>query len=231
MFIFSRCTIILLGLVASAGIVGATDSALLVPDSGDPALARARAGLQHLNQTVQTLGNHTIEEIVPTAKAGKGPLSVPRWGLSESINQPSPVEAILSRSPERFAGKFQWPKCAAKAARVDHTTNDAGTWYSDTYDYGCIQIGITGNRAYAPGLVPPNDAGSDDCSAEARQARPLAANAEGDSNGRFELNLSLNGLPYSIEGSCSKDALGFCKSRAAQCGIVDRLILLGDQPL
>ncbi len=216
----SRCVIVLVAVAAIAGSGRAADNnPLLIPDWNDASLARARASFDRSGQAGAP------------QEQDDGRLSLPRWGLGKVIDRPTAEERAVSRSEGSLSSKLQWPKCASKVTATKHAVNAEGTWYSDSYDYGCVQIAITGSRAYAPGLSrPESKANVDDCSTSARRAPPLSTREEGDTRGRFELNLSLNGLPYSIEGSCSKGALELCRSRAAQCAIVDRLVFLGGRP-
>jgi hypothetical protein len=68
----------------------------------------------------------------------------------------------------------------------------------------------------------------DDCSPEAQSAS--TPQIGGDAENRFELQLSLNRIPYTIVGRCAGAAQNFCQSRAAQCSLIGQLILLGGTP-
>src|SRR5262249_34852088 len=120
--------------------------------------------------------------------------------------------------------KLRWPDCAAASPQVDHVRDETGSWYTDTYNFGCLFLVVTGDRAFNPNLkIPSATPKAPDCEAGLRtQSAPV-----GDREGRFEVQVLLNRVPYTITGQCLEEARDFCSDRSAQCGLVDRLIFLG----
>jgi hypothetical protein len=199
----------------------AAERGLLEPDWNDPNVARARKNLEAAPRTLAPQS---------TAREAEIPLSLPRWGFGKRIDSPNSQERALSRSAAPTGAPVALPKCAAKTPKTSHVRDKTGVWYSDQYDFGCLIISFSGDRAFNPDLkFPTGLTVPDDCSEEARAAPP-ADDSEGDAQGRFELQLSLNRLPYTLSGSCLQGAEAFCRNRAAQCALVGRLILLGGNP-
>jgi hypothetical protein len=204
----------------------AAERGLLAPDWNDPSLSRAR---KNLEAAPRSLAPHTLAPR-STAREGEIPLSLPRWGLGQRIDNLNSAERALSRSAVSIGAPVAWPKCAARTPKTEYVRDKTGVWYSDQYNFGCIIISISGDRAFNPDLkFPTGLTVPDDCSEEARAAPPVD-DSEGDAHGRFELQLSLNRLPYTLSGSCLQGAEAFCRNRAAQCALVGRLILLEGSP-
>jgi hypothetical protein len=197
----------------------AAERGLLDPDWNDPGVARARNNLQLAPRS-----------IAPPTAAGEVPLSLPRWGFGQKIDSHTSEERTLARAAPPTAVPA-WPNCATKTPKTSRGRDKTGVWYSDDYDFGCIIITVSGDRAFSPDLKFPSGlTATDDCSEQARAAPPPADDSESDNRGRFELQISLNRLPYTIVGRCLEGAEAFCRSRAAQCTLVGRLIFLGGSP-
>jgi hypothetical protein len=217
------CTTCFTGLVAQFHGLAA-ERALLEPEWNDPVIARARNNPQLAPPPApQTL-----------AGEGQAPLSLPRWGFAKKIDDLTSEERARSRTTLSAAvassAVVGWPKCATKTAKTEHVRDKTGVWYSDHYNFGCLIISVSGDRAFNPDLkLPTSAAAADDCSDRARSASSVD-DAESDARGRFELQISLNRLPYTIAGRCSKAAEAFCRNRAAQCALVTRLIFLEGNP-
>ena len=166
----------------------------------------------------------------PTADLNRDaaiPLTLPRWGMSNRIDRASTDEQSRARSALPSASIPGWPSCAKPTADPKPLTDRSGFWYTDTYDYGCVVISISGDRAADPNQsFPAGMSVPDEC------ADPNAPDTPetDDTRGRFELQLSLNRIPYTIEGNCSKEAEAFCRNRAGRCALVGRLILRGGSP-
>jgi len=195
-------------------VLAADSRALLDPDWNDPGVAKARNALE------RAAGPSGL------VKDAEAPLSLPRWGLSSRIDRPTSDEQSLARTALPSASLPAWPSCAKPAADPTPVTDPSGRglWYTDTYDYGCVVISISGDRSAKPdqsfpaGVTPP-----DECTDQ-------SASTESDTRGRFDMQLSLNRIPYEIVGRCTDEAEAFCRSRAARCALVERLILRGGRP-
>jgi hypothetical protein len=195
----------------------AADRALLDPDWNDPGVAKARSALE------------SARAARPSADANRDaniPLSLPRWGLGNRMDRPTPDEQSRARAALPSGNVPAWPSCAKATADPKPLTDKSGLWYTDTYDYGCVVISISGDRAANPDQsFPAGISLPDECS------DPNAVDStETDTRGRFELQLSLNRIPYTIEGQCSEEAELFCRTRAGRCALVGRLILRGGSP-
>jgi hypothetical protein len=154
------------------------------------------------------------------------PLSLPRWGLSNRIDQPTSDEISRSRAARLSGSIPAWPSCAKPTADPKPVTDGSGLWYTDTYDYGCVVISISGDRSAKPDQSFPTGVTlPDECSDQSG-----VDSAETDTRGRFDMQLSLNRIPYEIVGRCSDEAETFCRNRAARCALVGRLILRGGSP-
>jgi hypothetical protein len=200
----------------------AAERGLLEPDWNDPSVARAR-----INPQTGALRSQAARS---SDRAGEAPLSLPRWGFGKTLDNPNAEERLVSRTAAPAGPVPGWPKCAAKTPKTEHIRDQSGIWYTDHYDFGCLVISVSGDRAFNPDLkFPAGLAAADDCSAAARAA-PRADNGEGDARDRFELLISLNRLPYTIVGRCSQGAEAFCRNRAAQCSLVGRLLFLEGSP-
>jgi hypothetical protein len=201
----------------------AAERGLLDPDWNDPVVARARNNL--------LLAPRSIAPPTSANREGEAPLSLPRWGFGQKIDSHTPEERALARTVQPTATLPAWPTCANKPPKTGHVRDKTGVWYSDDYDFGCIILTVSGDRAFSPELrFPSGLKATDDCSEQARSAPPPADDSESDNRGRFELQISLNRVPYTIVGRCLEGAEAFCGNRAAQCMLVGRLIFLGGAP-
>jgi hypothetical protein len=200
----------------------AAERGLLEPDWSDPAVARARINPQ--------TGALRAQAARSSSRTGEAPLSLPRWGFGKTLDSLSTEERVVARTATPAGPVAGWPKCAAKTPKTEHIRDQSGVWYTDHYDFGCLVISVSGDRAFNPDVnFPAGLAAADDCSAAAHSA-PRTDNGEGDARDRFELLISLNRLPYSIVGRCSQGAEAFCRNRAGQCALVGRLIFLEGGP-
>jgi len=189
----------------------AAERNLLDPDWNDPAVAKARSAIESAGR----------------ARTGADErLSLPRWGMGNRIDRPTPDEQSRARMALPSGSIPAWPACAKPSADPQPLTDKSGLWYRDSYDYGCVVISISGDRTAKPDQNFPDGAMlPDECS-----DRSAADTTEDDTRGRFEMQLSLNRIPYEIVGHCSDEAEDFCRNRAARCALVGRLILRGGSP-
>jgi hypothetical protein len=195
----------------------AAERVLLDPDWSNPEVARARTALE---------SQRSARSSPDVSRDAEIPLSLPRWGLSNRIDQPTSDEQSLSRAGLLSGSIPAWPSCAKLTATPEAVTDRSGVWYVDNYDYGCVRIAIKGDRAIPPGQpFRSNVRLPDECSDQSG-----LDSTETDTRGRFDMSLSLNGIAYDIEGHCSDEAEAFCRSRAARCSLVGRLILRGGSP-
>jgi hypothetical protein len=220
------CTTCFTGLVAQFHGLAA-ERALLEPEWNDPVIARARNNPQLAPPPApQTL-----------AGEAQAPLSLPRWGFAKKVDDLTSEERARSRTTLSAAvassAVVGWPKCATKTAKTEHVRDKTGIWFTDHYNFGCLVISVSGDRAFSPALKLPTAAAAapaaDDCSNPGGAASSVD-DAESDTRGRFELEISLSNLPYTITGRCAEGAEAFCRNRTAQCALVTRLIFLGGNP-
>jgi hypothetical protein len=204
-----------LALVLSPGL--AAERVLLDPDWSSPDVARAQKALE-----AQRAANASPD----VRRDAELPLSLPRWGLSSRIDRPTSDEQSRARAGLLSGSIPAWPSCAKPAADPKPVTDGSGLWYTDTYDYGCVVISISGDRSAKSDQQFPTDVSPpDECSDQS------GLDSTGtDTRGRFDMQLSLNRIPYEIVGRCSDEAESFCRNRAARCALVGRLILRGGNP-
>jgi len=193
----------------------AAERTLLDPDWNDPGVAKAKSGLE----TGRAARSNALKD-------GDTQLSLPRWGLGTRMDRPTPDEQSRARSALPSGNVPGWPACAKASADPSALTDKSGLWYTDTYDYGCVVISVSGDRAANPDQsFPAGLSLPDEC------ANPTGVDsAESDTRGRFEMQLSLNRIPYTIEGTCSEEGESFCRNRAGRCALVGRLVLRGGNP-
>lgn len=191
----------------------AAERVLLDPDWSSPDVASARKALES-------------QRAANASRDAELPLSLPRWGLSSRIDQPTSDEQSRARAGLLSGSIPAWPSCAKPAADPKPVTDASGLWYTDTYDYGCVVISISGDRSAKSDQQFPRDVSlPDECSDQSG-----LDSTETDTRGRFDMQLSLNRIPYEIVGRCSDEAESFCRNRAARCALVGRLILRGGSP-
>ncbi|MGR9438395.1 hypothetical protein ACU8V1_25785 (plasmid) [Rhizobium leguminosarum] len=195
----------------------AAERVLLNPDWNEPGLAKAQTALESLR---------TARTSPDVSRDAEVPLSLPRWGLSNRIDRPTSEERSLSRAAPLSGSIPAWPSCAKVSAAPEPVTDGSGLWYTDTYDYGCVVISISGDRsAKTDQSFPAEVTLPDECADQSG-----VDSIETDTRGRFDMELSLNRIPYEIAGRCTDEAEAFCRSRAARCALVGRLILRGGSP-
>jgi hypothetical protein len=194
--------------------VQAGERALLEPDWADPRLVQPRAAFERRARPRETTGERA--------------LSLPHWGFAQKIAHPDADERSRSLAPAAAAAASPFPSCAAEPPKVQTVRDETGSWYTDSYDYGCLNISVSGDRNFDRALKPPVPEGAavtPDCPAQPQQVSP-AEEEDSDTKGSFELQITLNNLPYTISGQCFEGAEGFCRDRVAQCALVDRLIFM-----
>jgi hypothetical protein len=196
------------------------DRMLLDPDWDDPGLTKARTAMESARAARPSAS-------ADAARDADVSLSLPRWGLANRIDRPTADEQSRARRDDLPSGSISgWPSCAKPSADLKPLTDKTGLWYSDTYDFGCVVISISGDRSAKPDMnFPDGAAPPDECSDQS-----AVDSNETDTRGRFDMQFSLNRIPYEIVGRCSDEAEIFCRSRAARCALVGRLILRGGSP-
>ena len=195
-------------------VLAADSRTLLDPDWNDPGVAKARNALERAARP---------RDLTTDAEV---PLSLPRWGLGSRIDRPTSDEQSRARIALPSASIPAWPSCAKLAADPKPVTDRSGLWYTDTYDYGCVVISISGDRSAKPDQsFPAGVTLPDECTDQS-----AVDSTETGTRGRFDMQLSLNRIPYEIVGRCTDEAEAFCRSRAARCALVGRLILRGGRP-
>jgi hypothetical protein len=203
-----------LALILSPGLAA---ERVLDPDWNAPEVIKAGKALE---------SQRTARTSPDVSRDAEIPLSLPRWGLSDRIDQPTSDEQSRSRAGLLSGSIPAWPSCAKPTAVPEPVTDGSGLWYVDNYNYGCVEISIRGDRSIQPGRSFPTDVRLPDECADQSGVDSI----ETDTRGRFDMQLSLNGIPYDIVGHCSDEAEAFCRSRAARCALVGRLILRGGSP-
>lgn len=212
-----QCLVIALAIFSVVPCV-AGERALLQPDWDDPKLASPRSNFESRARSFAA----------PAAEPGKE-LSLPRWGFGNDLQNPTQDERSrsLAFTQERSARAFPWPECASRTPpHVDRVDGANGDSYTDTYHYGCILLIISGDRAYNKALKVPAQEGADvsECPASSDEN---PNEPEDDSKDKFELQITLNHIPYTIRGECYAGAKEFCKDRSAQCELIRRRIFAG----
>src|SRR5215467_10555366 len=124
----------------------AQDRALRDPDWNDPGLVRARESFQ--DQRRKGL-------ITLAAPPGGRALSLPRWGFAKDFKNLEPNERNRARTPEKLTSTLKWPDCAVTTPKTEQIRDETGIWYSDSYDFGCVFLSVSGDRAYNPSLNLP----------------------------------------------------------------------------
>ncbi|WP_038966962.1 hypothetical protein [Bradyrhizobium diazoefficiens] len=217
MGIFRNSVALCLGFALTLSPGLAAERVLLDPDWNSPDVAKAQKALE-----AQRAANASPD----VRRDAELPLTLPRWGLSGRIDQPTSDEQSRARSGQLTGSIPAWPSCAKPAADPKPVTDGSGLWYTDTYDYGCVVISISGDRSAKPDQDFPTDARPpDECSDQSS-----LDSTETDTRGRFDMQLSLNRIPYEIVGRCTEEAETFCRNRAARCALAGRLILRGGSP-
>lgn len=188
-------------------------------DWGDDNLTRARAAFESQPQ----LRSRSLKP--------ETPLSLPRWGFSADIQTSTSEERTRSFSPVATLSDVGWPACAKDLVKREPLSDASGSWYADDYDFKCITLTIRGDRNVDLDTRVAAQ-GSADCNLEQGRSVPSEGTATNhpsdDTQGTFELEVKLNGIPYSISGTClTEEADPFCSNRAAQCALVERLIFMG----
>ena len=194
---------------------------LLPVEWGNTNLSRAMAGAKSQAASNAAGKNPAARRL----QAASSKLSLPRLGLGQSLSTFSPVERsrALSASTDSAApaALSTWPTCA-KLNSVKRLEADDGTWYTDTYDYGCIEVTVSGDRNIGRTAAPEVDKAEPDCL--------LGGSDEpgSDTLHSFNIETILFKIPYSISGTClSVAADSFCRDRRAQCALITRLIFEG----
>lgn len=188
-------------------------------DWGDRDLTRARAAFESLPQM-------RSRSLKPEA-----PLTLPRWGFGADVQQSTEEERSRSLSAATALSDVGWPACAKELVKRQPLSDESGSWYADDYDFKCVTLTIRGDRNVDLNTRVTAE-GSSDCSIKDGRSVPgadvEASHPGDDTQGTFELEVKLNGIPYSISGTClTEEADPLCSNRPAQCALVERLIFMG----
>lgn len=185
--------------------------------------ANTRAALENVDRERAKAGR--AKSLTPTPQ-----LSLPRWGFGQNLKRPSGTERARSFMSATPRPEFSWPSCASPSPKISEQEGETRDWYSDDYDWGCISLNIVGDRNVDASLKTAVEVPQSDC--DFKDGRSIAStNAAPEvDRGSFVLHLRLNGIPYTINGTCLRGAEAFCINRRAQCELVERLVLRGGRP-
>ncbi|MBQ0822677.1 hypothetical protein KBI52_21045 [Microvirga sp. HBU67558] len=198
-------------------------SALVTPDWSDPAASRY---LEKRNSGA--LPPSPLEE----GLAEPSPqFSLPVLGLREGFAaaEPGLDPAGGFIDPLSMAPDVEWwPKCAATNAKPDFAADPNGTWYSATFNFGCITVVVAGDRN-SDSQVP---AELRDELSERRGdvASPLDEDDDPDSVLSVTYEIVRFNVPYVVTIECTKESASFCRNRSAHQVLLARLSILQGDP-
>jgi hypothetical protein len=222
-------------LVFEGGALIAQESspgALIDPGWDDPFFAN------YLQQQGTRLSNEAVSFSLPV-------LGFPTTGA------PGP-ETLEPPLGDRLAATVEaWPACANDQPSVVTVPNkpeqaaglELGTWFTSTYDYGCLQIVVEGDRNLPdPALIskpaPVPQSGSIEIS-RLDENDGAALNAEGNEliapnsrrpYGDVLIGYTRGNLVYTITVSCGPESEVFCSSDSALRALVGQLTPLAGRP-
>jgi hypothetical protein len=145
-----------------------------------------------------------------------------------------------------------WPECAAESPEittVPQTPEQAaglepGTWFTSTYDFGCLQVIIEGDRNRPdPALVPQPDALPESGTVEITvfdENAGAVLDAEGratDSGAQLSepaseplINYTRGNIVYTITVSCAPESRSFCNNNGALRDLSGQLVPVAGHP-
>lgn len=201
-------------------------SALLTPDWGADATSRylqSRSDPTDRAAPMNTPAN--------AATRSSRTFSLPVLGVQQGFQNQTPVPEIRDRSIGETiipAAATWWPACATAAPTMTIADDASGTWYTANYDFGCINVTITGERNSTtnvpPGLI-------DDLAERAGDSRS-ATDENNDPNATFMRTHEIKrfNIPYTVSIECTPDSLSFCKDETAQKIFLSRLSIIDGAP-
>lgn len=231
----TRCALILVAFIASGHAAKAQPSeteALVDPDWSDPFFST----YLEEGSTKSALTDSAVEFSLPVLGFGAaaGELALP---LGDRLG--AAIEA--------------WPACAP--AEPDTVTipadpDDAaglelGTWFTSTYDFGCLQIVVEGDRnrpdpALAPAPEAALESGAIEISRHDENAgfvldgeghtRAAPTALEGPPPGEALISYTRGNLIYGITVSCTRESAAFCASNGALRALVGELSPVAGRP-
>lgn len=223
-------------LVSCAGFAAAAAaSELFEPDWKDPYFA------------------HYLEKIREGVPVSGGiDFSLPVLGFS-TVGAPGAVEVAEAPLGDRLDRTVPaWPACAKQTPEVVTVPNQSdqaaglplGTWYTSTYDFGCVEVVVEGDRNTPDiALVPQRDAPSENGEIEITnqdENAGMAVDEEGhvvqvpeDPDtvlGPAVASYARGNLTYTITVACSAQSQALCASHGDVRALVEQLVPLAGRP-
>ena len=209
----------LMALVAFLWTGAAQAGTLLNPDWSSP-VARKYLSL-HVAHAAQFEFTLSFEPHGPRSPD----FSLPVLGLVRGFQAANPAQATsnLFIAPLTVSTMGWWPKCATEKPIVGNASDLTRTWYSKSYDFGCLEVSISGDRNTSsdiPASLRDDIHPTDDV---------FSVTDEGGNSTAIPpvtYDITRFGIPYSITIECYLESREFCRDFAAQKLLLDRLSII-----
>lgn len=175
--------------------------------------------------------------------------SLPVLGFRDALAGPDSLAKPLGeRMQTALPG---WPACAAASPKVVTIPANAsqsaglqlGTWFSSTYDFGCVQVVVEGDRNLPDRSLVPEagelpESGTIVIAREDENAG-ASVDPEGNANltsaappalGDVVISYTRGNLTYGITVSCSAEGASFCANNGALRALVGELVPVAGRP-
>jgi hypothetical protein len=233
----ARCALILVAVIAggqAARAQPAETDALVDPGWADPFFS-----------------TYLEQDSAETALTGSAvEFSLPVLGFAA---ESAPGDLALPLGDRLGAAIEAWPTCAEAEPDVvtipadpdDAAGLDLGSWFTSTYDFGCLQIVVEGDRnrpdpALAPAPEAALESGAIEISRHDENAgfvldsegntRAAPTALEGPPPGEALISYTRGNLVYGITVSCMRESAAFCASNGALRALVGELSPVAGRP-
>lgn len=163
------------------------------------------------------------------------------------------ADASLGTLQARLASEVHnWPQCAASNAAsvvtVPENSDQAagtqlGTWFTSTYDFGCLQIVVEGDGNVTDpsfdsqaGITPESgtiEINRNDENAGVRldqEGRELTGDQANGTQGQPEVTYTRGNLTYTVTVSCQAESQSFCDSDQSIRSLIAQLEPIAGEP-
>ncbi|WP_085738169.1 hypothetical protein [Rhizobium sp. CIAT894] len=149
-------------------------------------------------------------------------------GFASGTPDPALTDAFIGKASQAAPDEKWWPSCAGPVPKPQLARDDTGTWYAGTYDFGCVQVTIMGDRSTSK---PTSTQFSDELS-EPRVDPSSPADESGDPDDVYSVVLdSLQfGVPYTLTIDCDDSSKDLCRNRQDQLTLLSRFTIRAGKP-
>ena len=160
--------------------------------------------------------------------------SLPVIGLQEGFASKQPSQALAdsfigeNAGSELAAKGDWWPLCAGPLPQPQLARDSSGTWYAGTYDFGCLQVTIVGDRGTSQS--PSQELSNELSEPSSNPSSPTDETGDPEDVYSVVLDTVQFGVPYTLTIDCNDDSKSLCRDRGDQLVLLSRFTIRAGRP-